>query len=58
MNGLINFIKNLLGFEDPQECMIGLAHFENHDMSLHDEAPAKKSSKQEMTLSQMLKRAS
>jgi len=58
MNSLINFIKSLLGFENPQEAMIGLAHIDNSDLSLKDEPTQKKPAKQELTLSQMLKRAS
>lgn len=56
MNGLINFIKGLFGFENPKECMIGLAHFDNNDLNLEYERPVKKAAKQELTLSQMLKR--
>lgn len=56
MNGLINFIKSLFGFENPKECMIGLAHFDHDDLSMEYERPVKKVAKQELTLSQMLKR--
>ncbi len=58
MNGLINFIKSLLGFENPQEIKIGLAQYNNNDTYLDDNPPEKNQKNQDLTLSQMLKRAS
>ena len=55
MNGLIKFIKGLFGFEDPKECRIGLAHLDDGDLISYDKAP-KKTPKQELTLSQMLRK--
>lgn len=56
MKNIISFIKNLLGFENPEDSMIGLSSFKNKgiDYGFSQKRPAQKSS--EPTLSTLLTR--
>lgn len=56
MKNIINFIKNLLGFENPDESMIGISSFRSINDTMNFRTNKTSNVKTEPTLSTLLTR--
>ena len=56
MKNIVNFIKNLLGFENPDESMIGISSFRSANEQICFKTGKSSNIKTEQTLSTLLTR--